>query len=51
MIFEISHQMSEDTWSINMGVVGAVSCMTLVDDTFYYPLLPSNPSSGLSGLI
>ena len=34
-----------------MVVMGAVSCMTLVEDTFYYPLLPSNPSSDLSGLI
>ena len=31
--------------------MGAVCCMILVDDTYYYPFLPSNSSSDLSGLI
>ena len=39
------------TWHPYGGVMGAVCCMILVDDTFYYPLLSSNSNSELSGLI
>ena len=31
--------------------MGAFCCMISVDDTFYYAMLPSNPSSDFSGLI
>ena len=34
-----------------MGVVGTVCCMVVVENTFYYPLLQSNPNSDLSELI
>ena len=64
MIFEVSHEMREEIFKPSVqikrsdsgvasiwGVMGAVCCIIVVDDTFYYPSLPSNPCSDVSELI
>ena len=43
--------LSSGSSGIHMEDMGAVCCMVVVDDTFHYPLLHSNPVSDLSEMI